>query len=222
MSFCGKCGTKIEEGDIFCPNCGTKTGVSNSSINQTITSFKNTTRSSLSRLGTNKNLFIFVFTALVLNFILLLCPTMNISALSIVNMSFSFTGIFSTANQFMSLFGGESSSALTIISTFFKIGNILVFLSAIVMVFPLFRKGTYRAGYLIISKVAALYTFIINLLLIIIIAIAVASNADGFASFGLTFVGWLYIIVSIVWIISLFMLSSKFKKIVSSHNPKIR
>jgi len=227
MGFCTNCGAKLDDGVAFCSKCGAKAGMidnhssmagqsystDSEAVSSFLTSLKKTNQNGLNRLGANRNLFIFVFAALVLNFILLLCPTMSISALSIVNLNFSFTGIFSTANQFMSLFGSDSSSSgLTALSVFFVIGDVLVALSAVIMVFPLFLKGTYKAGYLTLAKLAALYTFIINLLLIIIVAVAVGSNAGSLGSFGLTVGGWLYIIVSIAWIISLFMLSSKMKK----------
>jgi len=154
--------------------------------------------------GAARKLFIIVLAVLVLSLILSLCKTMKVSALGIVEYNFSFMSLFGIANDFVS---GLSGVVLILV-----IGVLAMVVSLVIMVLPFFRRKQCVPRDLTMAKVAILYTFIINVAVIIVLAANVGSQSYGFATFSLTFGGWLYLIVGIATIIMVFMLSSRIKK----------
>jgi len=129
---------------------------------------------------------------------------MKVSALGIVEYSFSFMSLFGTANNFGARLGGV---VLLIV-----IGVLALVIALVIMVLPFFRKVQYVPRNLTFAKSAILYSYMLNMLIIIAMEVAVSSQAHGLANFSVTFGGWLYISVGITAVISVFMLSSRTKK----------
>lgn len=220
MKFCDNCGNQLNDSAIFCPKCGSKVEVadvysysterSSSHVDEATSSLLNTMRktgsSQFVKLGKNRNLFITVSVALIFNLILMLCPTMNLSALSLLNTSFTLLGSLSAAKEWVG-----DNGALDFFMAIAVIGLIVLILSIVVIALAFLFSKQYRAAYLTLAKVATIYTLVVNVIFIIVLAAAVGST-DGLGGFSLTAAGWLYIIESIVTIALLFMLSARLKK----------
>ena len=240
MSFCSKCGAQLVDEAVFCSICGSATQPVTAPISQLAqplsgqptvppygqpyyvpagqqSTYQTPGPSRMESLiknayqlfqfqfgGDARKLFVVVFVALLFSVVVSLCKTMKVSALGIVEYSFSFISLFGTANDFGAGLGGV---VLIIV-----VGVLALVAALVIMVLPFFRKMQYVPRNLTLAKIAILFSFILNVLIIIIMAAAVSSQSDGMAKFSLTFGGWLYLIVGIATVITVFMLSSRIKK----------
>jgi len=170
----------------------------------TTTSLKDLYEGLIPPVGETRRLFVIGLVAQVLTLILALCPTMNLSALFVLSMRFSFISVFTTADQV-----GQGLGFLEFIVV---VGIIALAASIVLMVLPFFQKRQVRHRNLTLAKVASVYSLAVNALLIIVLAAATKSSSDGLGTFSLTFAGWFYLIAALVGVVCVFIVSSNLKK----------
>ncbi|MDR0287521.1 MAG: zinc ribbon domain-containing protein [Clostridiales bacterium] len=205
MSFCGKCGTQIEEGGRFCPNCGTAVEIVQQAAPVQCSvgvsdGVGSNLKESLSSLGENKNLFIAGLVMLTINAFWGVIETFKLSD--------NLTG-GNLVSESMSLhyFLAQSGVGfLTIISI------LIVLLSAVFMFLPILKKQEYKAKNLLFAKIMSICSLAFFLLCVIILIAYTASEGQGMVKFGLTLGGWFFLIETIALVIVLFRLASKLKK----------
>ena len=215
MKFCGKCGKELNGNRAFCTNCGAKAetaannplrmGVqSNSDVGGSTTmmlqSVQQTGIGRLKQLGENMNLFITMACLLILSFIFTFVPIIYESATLFVRVSESYS---------LSYMLSESGLGFLTVA-----GVLLMIISAIFLFLPLLTNGKHTTKSFIFAKIWSIYSLALGLLMMLVSIIGgtqVARDWGNIVSIGVTFGGYLFLLINIALIITTYKLSSKFK-----------
>ncbi len=186
--FCGKCGTPINDNAMFCGKCGTKVEVTNYAYQPMATSTPTLNNS-------NKTHWILSILSQIICVVLFFLPTVKLEALWV--------------DSDISVFEQVSEAGY---SAIYIILLILFFLAVIVMLLPVLQGNILKNNSLLFMEIVSVLFFIANVIFYIIIGNEVKKQGFGVVEYSLNAWGWIYIIVSIISIINLFILSSKTKK----------
>ena len=169
----------------------------------------------LNQFGGKKNLFLFACGALLLNLILLLSKTISFSMLRAISGTYSIIGFCSEMADFaneMSRYvdGATDGPFFTAVRVLVIIGIIFIVAAAVKTFLPLFVKSTGKPVSFKLLKIAVIYCVALTFLFILFCA--AAYSGQDIVEFRLTFLGWVYVMESVVLIVALFRLSPKVKK----------
>jgi len=217
MKFCGSCGKQLNESAAFCPGCGAKVKTvanetfymgaqPNSNVGESTTAMLHSVTQAgtngLKQLGANMTLFIMTACLLIFSFILMFIPIVYESAFFIVRQS---------ENYSLSFLLGESGLGFLMV-----VGVLLVIIAAIFLFLPLLTNNNYTKRSFILTKIWSIYSLCVGSLMMLIAVIGGAQQIQqlrrqGFeVSIGLTFGGYLFLLINIALIVAVFKLSSKF------------
>lgn len=199
--FCGKCGTEVQEGAQFCPNCGAQQTLApqvqpQSSINFGSPSVPKVNQNSVDVKSLASAALFILMT------ILWFCKCFSVGA---------------------SLFGSKLSQGFTINDTFKDleflsyITVILFVVSAVICLLPILKSGVNMHKMLIFPFIISIWAVAVFFIVLIGASENMNSSVMGVkisdvAKFSPTFGSWLYIIVSVVQAVLLFLQRKALKK----------
>lgn len=171
---------------------------------------------SLNQLGEKKKLFMFVCGALVLNLLLLISKTVYFDISGLGEGNFSVIEFCSEMIIVINKYGGGGDGPLyTIVKYLEIIGVIFMIVAAVKTFLPILKNDGSPISVKLI-KISAIFSISITFLFMLLCSFAYSENRG--VEFHLTFFGWLYVIESIVFIVSLFKFSPRVKKGSTSQN----
>jgi len=193
------CGTIINENSCFCGSCGAAINVAFEA--QTITGQNYGNDLSALRfdlteiknfLGADTKMFLVVLGLFVLQFVLMFQSVLKADILGLRTREFSVQDYLGDDARFVWVLG------------------ILFFISAfILMVLPLLTKKSFAPKNFILTKISVFYSIIMFMSLILSLPY---SNKGRGIDFSLMFMGYIYIIVSITLLVTVYKLAAGFKK----------
>ncbi len=225
--FCGKCGKELKNNEAFCPYCGTRSLLGNQEASESVkkeapTATVNASSGSPNTgytlpaiqfnisdvarkffaLGNLKIWFCANIGCLLFSMIFALTKNFQLNADSIIGYS---------RNEKYTMFGEADAGsliALSVILNLFALGCVI---------FPLLIKADWIPLVFLPSKIATFIHLIWFLFFFIVGTIESSSQAQAYeglatTSFGLTFTGWLYLILMIGALVTSFKISYDLKR----------
>jgi len=108
--------------------------------------------------------------------------------------------------------GGQGETGVGVLIFFIILGPLALAASIIMMLLPFIRNTLFTPRNLTLAKVATIYSFLVDALIMILLVASAGSSSYDLAKGGLTFLGWLYLIAAITAIVTVIMASSRVKQ----------
>lgn len=210
MSFCKHCGSQLKGTETFCYNCGAPVpGIASVQtqnhqqyrsyappVDNFTASAAGLPSSFFGPLGANKIFFIVTLIIWALNPLFCAFGKVEASALG---------GLFSDSATLYHFFGVDEGWIITVPMV---ISIILVIISVLLMLRPLFKGKAPRPRSLLLAKIMSILATIGFIGFVLIFISEGGKGVDTSLAFG----GWMYLLINIATVIMLFMLSGKIKR----------
>lgn len=203
MPYCGKCGKEINGQTKFCGSCGAEVKRANNVSEQAtayVAPFNNIIKGNAFE---QKNIFIASVVAVFLDLLIQFTGMIEYN-LYITDGSISVFKFFDLAKTFDS-----NDEIYGFLNFLFVLSPIFLVISAILLLAPLLTGKAYTKKSFIVPKLATIYTSVIYILLITILTFAFEDTMD---MVSVSFLGYLYCLITIFAVIVVYKFAKEIKK----------